>query len=187
MDREIKKELKRLEKRPLSEIRARFTELTGETNRSPNKAFFLRRIGEALEAQRVAAPAEAARNDQSEGATRRQPNRGDGLSQMEVEELQAKYAEVVGRPTGSDNKAYLIWKIRMARGGKVRVGPARERSADVELQNVPFTLPRETVAEMDAARERLGFKSRQAMLHQAVHDLLAARGEAEAAQRFGSR
>jgi hypothetical protein len=186
MTRAINKEIKRLQNRPLSEIRARFTELTGETNRSPNKVFLLRRIREALEAQHAAAaPAANGERAETDGDGGRQSNRGDGLSKMTIEELRSKYLEVVGRPTGSDNRGYLIWKIRMARGGKVRVGPARERSAEAaDLQHVPFTLPRETVAELDAARTRLGFKSRQAMLHQAMHELLVARGERDVAQHF---
>lgn len=172
---EIKRELRRLGNRPLAEIRARFTELTGETNRSPNKTFLLRRIREALEARRATAASSAP-------AAAPRPRRA--WKDLTIEQLQALYLEKVGRPTDSEDRPYLMWKIRQAVQGKVRVGPARERLEAVDQQHVPFTLPRETVTALDRARERLGFKTRQAMLHQAMHELLTARGETQVARCF---
>ncbi len=51
-----------------------------------------------------AAPAEATEPPRPRGR----------FAAMSVEELQAKYLEVVGRATGSDDRRYLIWKIREA-------------------------------------------------------------------------
>src|SRR5690606_18320574 len=42
-----------------------------------------------------------------------------------------------------------------ARNGKIRVGPVRAPRG--EIQNLPFTLERDVVARLDAARTRLGF------------------------------
>jgi hypothetical protein len=36
--------------------------------------------------------------------------------------LGAHFLEVVGRPTGSTNKPYMIWKIREAQKGRIPVG-----------------------------------------------------------------
>jgi hypothetical protein len=49
--------------------------------------------------------------------------RGKGrFAGMSVAELQALYLEKVGRPTGSDDADYMIWKIREAEKGKITVG-----------------------------------------------------------------
>lgn len=53
-----------------------------------------------------------------------------------------------------------------------------------EIQNLPFTLERDVVARLDAARTRLGFASPQALLRRAVHQLLVVRGEREVARLF---
>jgi hypothetical protein len=37
---------------------------------------------------------------------------------MTIEELQTEYLDVVGRSTGSDDRRYLIWKIREAEKGR---------------------------------------------------------------------
>lgn len=50
---------------------------------------------------------------------------------MSVEELQAKYLEAVGRATGSDDRRYLIWKIREVEKGRIPVGPRPARTASL--------------------------------------------------------
>jgi hypothetical protein len=98
-----KKEIAKLGKMKLNELQAKFAEVTGETTRSPNKAFLVSRIREALRAAGAAA-LDAEATVQTETAA------VDGkLTRLEVLELQARYLEVVGRPTGSTNKAYMIW------------------------------------------------------------------------------
>jgi hypothetical protein len=46
--------------------------------------------------------------------------------------LQAKYLEVIGRSTGSDDRGYLIWKIREAEKGRINLGPRKTRARDGE-------------------------------------------------------
>jgi hypothetical protein len=51
MTNETRQTMKAIEKLRLPELQARFAEIVGETTRSPNKTYLLRRIAEALEAQ----------------------------------------------------------------------------------------------------------------------------------------
>jgi len=61
MNKEIKQQVKALEKLRLPELQARFVEIVGEETKAPNRKFLVRRITEALEAQAGdAPPAEAA-------------------------------------------------------------------------------------------------------------------------------
>jgi len=62
------------------------------------------------------------------------------------------YREVVGRDTSSTDSASLIWKLRQAEKGGIRVGPIERRApaeaADIKvlpLRNLPTTL-RQTAA-----------------------------------------
>lgn len=155
----------------LPELQARFAEIVGEPTRSPNKTFLLRRIGEALEArqqQTIAEPPTPATT--TTGAS---PN--VKLTKLSVAELQAMYREVVGRETRSSDSAYLVWKLRQAQKGRIRVGPI-ERRAPGEATDVKVLPLRMTAAEVEALDEawrRLGFKSRTAMLKKAIEAMLA--------------
>ena len=60
-------------------------------------------------------------------------NPPEDMASMTVEELQTKYLEVVGRSTGSDDRRYLIWKIREAEKGRINVGPRKTRAPDGEI------------------------------------------------------
>ncbi len=119
----------------------RFKEATGETTKSPNKRFLVRRIEEALAAHAV----EPALAEEPSRATRTSaraapelepettpdespPPKGRGFAAMTIEEPQTKYLEVVGRATGSDDRRYLIWKIREAEKGRINVGPRKTRA-----------------------------------------------------------
>ena len=129
-----KKEIANLHKMKLNELQAKFAEVTGETTRSPNKTFLVRRISEALHAadagEQVAKVPEAATPDaEAETIAQPEPASTDGkLTRLEVPELQARYLEVVGRPTGSTNKPYMIWKIREAQKGRIPPWPAQQRA-----------------------------------------------------------
>ena len=59
MTKEIRKQVKALEKLKLNDLQARFAEIVGEETRAPNRKFLIRRITEALEAKAEEAPAEA--------------------------------------------------------------------------------------------------------------------------------
>jgi hypothetical protein len=81
---------------------------------------------------------------------------------LTIEQLQEVYRQTVGRPSGSTHRAYLIWKIREVDKGRIRVGPtlrAREEG-EVDYMVLPLRLPRTTVAELDAAWRRRGYRSR---------------------------
>ena len=51
------------------------------------------------------------------------------LTKLSVPELQGLYRKVIQRETSSSNKAYLVWKLREAKKGRVPIGPRRQRTA----------------------------------------------------------
>ena len=106
---------------------------------------------------------------------------GKKLSKLDISELQHRYLEVVGRPTSSNNSAYMIWKIRQAEQGKVPVGPRQSRKHEGAYKVLPVRMDAGVVTKLDEARQRLGFKSRQALFDEAVKCLMAERGEPEVA------
>jgi hypothetical protein len=181
MSKKIDRQVEKLQGLRLPELQAKFAEIVGEPTRAPNKTYLLRRIREALEAKAPKAK-KAKTTEAPETKRKREPS---GLTKLTVEELQQRYLQEVGRPTESDNKGYLIWKIRQARKGKVRVGPARERKHDAgTTQVVPLTLPRTTVAELDKVVERTDHKSRSDLLKRAIHDYLRIQGFGPVARLF---
>lgn len=201
----------------LPDLQARFAELVGEETRCPNKAFLLRRIGEALEARAARAtlaedetveattptddapapeelaaeapptdaPAPDDVDDEGEG---REPD-GARLQDLDVEQLRARYLDVVGRGTGSHDKRYLIWKIRQAQQGKVPVGPVGRRQPGeppVEHKVLPLRMPAETVEALDDVWRRRGLKSRMDLFRHALDEYLTGLGEEAAATRVRS-
>lgn len=108
------------------------------------------------------------------------------LTKLSVEELQARYLEEVGRPTGSSNARYLVWKIREARRGRVPVGPVGRRAPGepaVEHKVLPLRLPSETVAALDDVWRRHGLKSRMDLFRRALDAYLVGLGEEDKAAR----
>ncbi len=184
MGKKIDNAMAKLEDARLPELRAKYEEVIGEPTRAPNRTYLLRRIREGLEAR------ERASRERRGGRRARSSRAGratERLSELSVADLQARYLEEVGRATASVNKNYLVWKIRMARAGKVRVGPARERKHEPgDTQVVPLTLPRGAVAALDEVVERTTFGNRSAFLRRAIHDLLRGQGFASVAtEHFG--
>jgi len=195
-------ETKALEKLRLPELQAKFAEVTGEKSRSPNRTFLIRRITEAL-AAREAAPAAAAGAEAKPTAPVQEPAAASAtestaepdagaspaaavvkISKLSVEELQAKYLEVVGRPTSSVDKPYLLWKIRQAQKGRIPVGPRRTRRADGEAGDfkvLPLRMEANVVASLDEAWRRLGLKSRMELFRRSLHAYLDNAGERDAA------
>lgn len=147
----------------LPELKARFAEIVGGATRSPNKKFLLRRIGEALEAREREVVAESpASAPTTESAKVR-------LTKLSVAELQAMYREVVGRDTRSSDSAYLVWKLRQAQKGRIRLGPIERRTGGVsDVKVLPLRMPAAEVQALDEAWRRLGFKSRTAMIRKAI-------------------
>jgi hypothetical protein len=110
------------------------------------------------------------------------------FSSMTIEELQAKYVEVVGRATSSENKAYLVWKIREAEKGRITVGPRRQRSTTesaADAKVLPLRLEADLVAAMDQAWRAAGMASRMQFLRLAIGQCLRQMGAREAAASFG--
>lgn len=196
-----------LEALPLPKLWERFKEATGESTKSPNKKFLVKRINEALAARAVepattqATPPPARRNarapEPTEATTEPEPTTASDtpkqprgrFASMTIEELQAKYLEVVGRSTGSDDKRYLIWKIRQAQQGKVPVGPVGRRQPGeppVEHKVLPLRMPAETVEALDDVWRRRGLNSRMDLFRHALDQYLTGLGEEAAAARVRS-
>lgn len=186
-----------LERLRLPELQARFSEVVGETSRSPNRKFLIRRIEETLAARAeqpaapespppaVDTPAEENATSDASAAT---PTHVRGrFTSMSIEELQAKYLEAVGRATGSDDRRYLIWKIREAEKGRIPVGPrkTRERNGEpVDVKILPLRLEAEAVERMDEAWRTRGIKNRMEFFRRALGHYLSHLGAEEAAALF---
>jgi hypothetical protein len=108
---------------------------------------------------------------------------------MTVEELQAMYQQKVGRPTGSTDKAYLIWKIREAEKGRIPIGPRETRSPDqqgaTDVRILPLRLDVNAVEQMDAAWRAHGMKTRMEFFRRALGHYLEHIGAHDAAVLFG--
>ena len=177
----------------------RFNEATGETTKSPNKKFLVRRIEEAL-AARAADPApapveESPRSARAASAPEPERTLAESTSpmprgrfaSMTIEELQTKYLEVVGRATGSDDRRYLIWKIREAEKGRINVGPRKTRAHDGESLDVkilPLRLEADVADKMDEAWRAKGIKNRMEFFRGAIGHYLAHLGARDAAALF---
>lgn len=165
--------LESLSKLRLPELQARFAEIVGEPTRSPNKTFLVRKIGEALETREQQA------NGEPTTPTTETTEAGSKvkLTKLSVAELQAMYREVVGRETRSSDSAYLVWKLRHAQKGRVRVGPVERHTpgAAATVKVLPLRMTAAEVEALDEAWRRLGFKSRNAMIREATDRLVRSR------------
>jgi hypothetical protein len=215
MNKNTQKTMKSIEKLRLPELQARFAEIVGEASRSPNRKFLLRRIGEALDARandgapeapklepkgkgrrRAEKPAptpdaapevanDAAPPEQTEVAEAPRP-RGR-FAAMSVDELQAKYLEAVGRATGSDDRRYLIWKIREAEKGRIPVGPRPARTGEpADVKILPLRLESAIVERMDDAWRSRGIKNRMEFFRRALGHYLTHLGAEDAAAMFAT-
>ena len=147
----------------------RFKEATGESSKSPNKKFLVRRIEAALAARasepepEQATPSPAKRNARASEPTAETmepvtitdsaPSKQRGrFAAMTIEELQTKYLDVVGRSTGSDDRRYLIWKIREAeKAGRFANNP---RANVRDIATVAAECGVITAAEAEVMRRR---------------------------------
>lgn len=170
----------------LSDLQRRFAELVGEETRCPNQTYLLRCIREALEARAVetaVAPTEPA--DEATTAPE-----GVRLRDLDIEQLRARYVEVVGRATGSHDRRYLIWKIRQAQQGKVPVGPVGRRQPGeppVEQKVLPLRMSAATVAALDDVWRRHGLRSRMDLFRHSLDQYLTGIGEGDAADLVRGR
>ena len=139
-----KKQIAKLTTMKLNELQSKYAEVIGEKTRSPNRKFLIRKITEALQAasgsvgEKAASPSASAAAETAvatnttaapvaEQVAEIVPEK---LTKLTVPELQARYLEVVGRPTGSSNSAYLdLENPRGAQRPHRRLVPARTPSA----------------------------------------------------------
>jgi hypothetical protein len=208
MNAQTRKRMKSIEKLRLPELQARFAEIVGEPTRSPNRKFLLRRIEEALavranaepiveEALRPArrntrAPEPAAQETpvtEAEATPSAPPKPRGRFASMTIEELQTKYLEIVGRSTGSDDRRYLVWKIREAEKGRITVGPRMTRAPDgepLDVKILPLRLEAAVADKMDEAWRAKGIKNRMEFFRGAIGHYLAHLGARDAAALFAS-
>jgi len=186
-----KKEIAKLTKMELIDLQAKFAEAIGKKTRSSNRKLLVRKITEALQAvsscagEKTAsssgsaatetAVATAATTSVAEQVAEIVPEK---LTELTVPQLQARYLEVVGRPTGSSDKQYLVWKIREARKGRVPVGPRKNaRREDVIFKILPLRMEAAMVDKLDEAWRRQGLHSRMDLFRKSLHDYLVGVGE----------
>jgi hypothetical protein len=193
MTETIQSQLDALAELRLPDLQERFAELVGEETRCPNKTYLLRRIREALEARAAEpAPAPAEPVHEPTPATDESATEEDDLRlrDLDVEQLRARYVEVVGRATSSHDRRYLIWKIRQAQQGKVPVGPVGRRQPGdppVEQKVLPLRMPAATVEALDEVWRRRGLKSRMDLFRHALDQYLTGLGEGDAADLVRGR
>lgn len=104
---------------------------------------------------------------------------------MSIAELQALYVEKVGRPTGSDDRGYLTWKIRAAEKGNIPVGPSQRKLFEGPTTPVTVTLEDVFLEKLDDAGQADGFKSRLAYMRDLMAKGLQVRGRSELAAMVG--
>ena len=186
-----KKKIAKLTKMKLNELQAKFAEVTGETTRSPNKTFLIRKIAEAARVADVSAKAEKAPEAAAavaEASAQTESATVDGkLTRLDVPELQARYLEVVGRPTGSTNKPYMIWKIREAQKGRIPLGPRQNAHREgVTFKVLPLRMESAVVDKMDEAWRSRGIRSRMEFFRGALGLYLKQLGAEDAAALFAN-
>jgi hypothetical protein len=107
------------------------------------------------------------------------------LSKLDVDELLDLYVETVGRSTGSNDRRYLIWKIRQARKGKITVGHIPNRRSDGALRDhkvLPLRMETDLVEKIDEAWKRHGLTSRMELFRHALSAYMTSKGETDLAE-----
>jgi hypothetical protein len=102
---------------------------------------------------------------------------------LSVAELQALYTEKVGRPTGSNERTYLIWKIREAEKGNVPIGPSKKALFDGPTTAITMKLEDSFLDDLDVAGKEDGFKTRLGYLRDLLGKGLQVRGRSDLASR----
>lgn len=203
---------KKLTDMSVAELRARLKQATGRSTKDSNK----KKLIEAIEQhsryeQRVKdaakAPKARARGRRASAVVAGQQadsvQTADGTGSdaapapakvrgkwalMSNEELRRMYEEKIGRPTGSDDRGYLIWKLREAEKGRIAIGPVKRR-AMTEEPTIPITLrlPTSLAEQADAAWRRRNYRSRVHLIELSIGLGLKKLGEAELGAAFERR
>lgn len=182
-----------LDRLRLPELQKRYESVVGKATRCPNRTFLLRGIRAAVDAKKPTAAAKHSTSASKRGAAKdaasAKAKRGR-FTEMNVEQLQAQYTSVVGRPTGSTDRRYLIWKIREAEGGRIPIGPRATRTpgqqAQTDVKILPLRIGTEAVERIDAAWRNAGMKSRMEFFRRALGHFLKHLGQREAAALFAA-
>ena len=197
MRKDIETQISQMEEMKLPELQAKFAEVVGEETKAPNKKYLIKRIVEMLEQngnqenESKALDAEAPHSDgiiQSDEPADTDDDSTEketSLTKLDVDTLRNRYNEIVGRPTGSTDKRYLIWKIRQAQKGKIPVGPIPGRRGDGigrDYKVLPVRMEADLVEKLDEAWKRQGLESRMQLFRQALSTYLAGKGETELAE-----
>jgi hypothetical protein len=197
MRKEIETQISEMEEMKLPELQARFAEVVGEETKAPNKKYLIKRIVEALEQDDYLGDEQAEMEIETEAAEEPlqpdeptdtdddSPEEETSLIKLDVDTLRDRYNEIVGRPTGSTDKRYLIWKIRQAQKGKIPVGPIPGRRGDGigrDYKVLPVRMEADLVEKLDEAWKRQGLESRMQLFRQALSTYLAGKGETELAE-----
>ena len=110
------------------------------------------------------------------------------LSKLDVQALQARYRETIGRGTTSENRGYLVWKIREAQKGNVPTGPLKSaRSGGATFKVLPLRLESGLVDQLDEAWRRQGLASRMDLFRSALRNYPASVGEIDLAALLAER
>lgn len=190
MGKATKKAIGLLSTMKVNELQAMFAEVTGETTRSPNKTFLIRRITEALQAAEVEAKSAKAKQPEADApadepeteTTAEAAPARERLTKLDVPTLQARYLEVVGRQTSSSHAGYLRWKITQAQKGRIPVGPRKSAHREgVTFKVLPLRLDSDLVEKLDEAWRRQGLHSRMDLFRKSLQAFLQNAGEADVA------
>jgi hypothetical protein len=197
---------KRLENMSVAELRTRHKQVTGRSTKESNKKKLIeaieqharleRRVEIARTAgqkkrgpSRTVAESAAAGSDapNGDGATVEPKKRGK-WSTMTTDELRCLYEQKIGRPTSSDDRGYLIWKIREAEKGHIKTGPVqRPKLSDEPTTPITLRLPTSLTEKMDVVWRRLGHRSRLHLIELSIGHGLKKIGEAELGAEFERR
>jgi len=183
----IQKQIEKMEAMKLPELQARFAEVVGEETKAPNKKYLIKKIVQVLEEKgepetKAPQPEESQIEPDSQNEEQEQ---APSLSKLDVETLRERYNEIVGRPTGSTDKRYLVWKIKQAQQGKIPVGPIPGRRGDGverDYKVLPIRMEAELVEKLDEAWKRQGLKSRMELFRKSLASYMASIGEDDLAE-----
>jgi hypothetical protein len=192
----------------LDELRTRYHEATGEETKDRSKKRLIARITEAqesiaalekgkelrAEAEAEAEPAPKAKASRKKAKAAEPATDADDaepgekkFSAMTVEELQAKHLEMIGRPTTSTLKRYLVWRCQQASKGRIPTGPRAGRGGNAgPVKVLPFRVPESAVRPLGEVQNRLGIRSRNEMFNRAMAAFLTNAGESDLAMQFGA-
>ena len=198
--KDIETQIEKMEGMKLPELQARFAEVVGEETKAPNKKYLIKRIVEVLEQgnipdeEQIEMDAEAPHADgiiQSDEPAETDDDSSEeeetSLTKLDVDTLRDRYNEIVGRPTGSSDKRYLVWKIKQAQQGKIPVGPIPGRRGDGverDYKVLPIRMESDLVEKLDEAWKRQGLKSRMELFRKSLASYMASVGEDEVAKLF---